>query len=474
MFDPELLTLARDAAARFLEGLPTRRVRAAATVDELRASIGGPLPEVGLDARELVAELERLLEPGLVASAGPRYFGFVTGGTLPAALAAEWLTTAWDQNAYGHVMSPAASVIEEIAAAWLLGVLGLPAHASVGFVTGGQMANFTCLCAARNEVLRRAGVSFEETGLAGAPELRVFVGEQGHVTIANALRMLGIGRRQVVSIASDAQGRMRVPELAAALRSWTGPTIVCAQAGNVNTGSFDPLREIIDLGHANHAWVHIDGAFGLWAAAHPQLRALAEGYEGADSWAVDGHKWLNVSYDSGFAIVADSASHQAALRVGTAAYLVRSEHTARDGSDWVPESSRRARGIAVYAALRALGRRGVADLIERCCRHARRMAEGLALRAGATLLNDVVLNQVLARFDFADGADAERGDRLTRAVIEHMQRDGVCWAGPSQHAGRYALRISISNWSTTERDIDLSVESFARAAHECRQAMRTD
>jgi glutamate/tyrosine decarboxylase-like PLP-dependent enzyme len=464
--DDELLDLTRDSALRFLRSLPTRPVRASASIDELRAAISGPLPDTGLDGPQIITELERLLEPGLVASAGPRYFGFVTGGTLPAALAAEWLTTAWDQNAYGHVMSPAASVIEEVAASWLLGALGLPAHASVGFVTGGQMANFTGLCAARTEVLRRAGVDLDETGLSAAPELRVFVGEQGHVTIHNALRMLGIGTRQVAKVACDDQGRMLADELEGALQRWDGPAIVCAQAGNVSTGSFDPLRKIIDVSHSRGAWVHIDGAFGLWASAHPDYRHLVEGFEAADSWAVDGHKWLNVSYDSGFAIVADANAHKAALRVGAAAYLVQSEHAARDGSDWAPESSRRARGISVYAALRALGRRGVADLVGRCCSLAKRMAEQLT-KAGALVVNDVVLNQVLVRFPAPD-SDA-RGDELTRAVIEQTQRDGVCWAGPSVYRDRVVMRISISNWSTTERDVDLSTDAIARALKVCQQ-----
>jgi len=467
MFDPEVLTLARDVALRFLDGLPTRKVRATASIDALRASIARPLPDLGVAGREVVAELERLLDPGLVATPGPRYFGFVTGGTLPAALAAEWLTAAWDQNAYGHIMSPAASVVEEVAASWLLDVLGLPAQASVGFVTGGQMANFTCLCAARYEVMRRAGVDVDVTGLHGAPELRVFVGEQAHVTITNALRMLGIGSRHVFQVPSDEQGRMRTPELAVALRGGRGPAIVCAQAGNVSTGSFDPLGEVIDAAHAAGAWVHVDGAFGLWAAAHPKLRALVAGFEAADSWAVDGHKWLNVAYDSGFAIVADASAHRSALRVVAAPYLVQSEHTARDGSDWVPESSRRARGVAVYAALRVLGRQGVADLIERCCSHARRMATGLERLAGATIVNDVVLNQVLVRFD---ANDVESSDRLTHAIIERMQHEGVCWAGPTRYRGRAALRIAISNWSTTEADIDLSIAAIARAARECREA----
>jgi glutamate/tyrosine decarboxylase-like PLP-dependent enzyme len=462
-----LLTLARDAALRFLETLPSRPVRAAAGVDALRAAFSSPLPETGVDPRQVLEELERMAEPGLVASAGPRYFGFVTGGTLPTALAAEWLVSAWDQNAFSFVMSPAASVIEEVSASWLLGVLGLPAHASVGFVTGGQMANFTCLCAARAEVLRRAGVDLDQTGLSGAPEIRVFAGDQSHVTIHNALRMLGIGKRQVVAVASDDQGRMRASELAAALRRWDGPAIVCAQAGNVNTGSFDPLRAIVDAAHARGAWVHIDGAFGLWAAAHPQMRGLLDGFDAADSWAIDGHKWLNVAYDSGFAIVADARAHRSALRVGAAAYLVQDETAGRDGSDWVPESSRRARAIPVYAALRSLGRTGVAELIGRCCELAQRMAGRLAREAGAEILNDVVLNQVIAIFPAADGA---KTDALTKAVIERTRQDGVCWVGPSQYGGRVVMRISISNWSTTERDVNLSVEAIARAAMECRGA----
>ena len=454
-----LTELTRAAALRFLESLPDRPVRATASLDDLRTSLGGALPEHPSDPRALVDELARALEPGLVASAGPRYYGFVTGGVLPVALAAEWLTATWDQNTFNHVMSPAASVVEEVCTAWLLELLRLPRGAGVGFVTGGQMANFTCLCAARDEVLRRAGVALEEIGLAEAPPITVFVAEQAHVTIHSALRMLGIGKRRVVSVPSDAHGRLVASALAAALRGRREPLIVCAQAGNVSTGGFDPLGEIVAAAREAGAWVHVDGAFGLWAAVHPELRQLVAGHEGADSWAVDAHKWLNVAYDSGIAIVADREAHRRALRVGSAAYLVTSGAQAHDGSDWVPESSRRARAFAIYAALRGLGREGLIELIGRCCALARRMAAGLARAADATIVNDVVLNQILVRFD---AATPEAGDVRTRAVIERVQRDGVCWAGGSVYAGRAVMRISISNWSTSEDDIDRSSDAIVR------------
>lgn len=329
----------------------------------------------------MLARLIAQVDPGLVASAGPRCFGFVTGGVLPVALAADRLASIWDQNAFGHITSPAASAIEDAAAAWLLELLGLPHAASVGFVTGGQMANFTCLCAARAEVLQRHRVALEREGLAHAPAITVFVGEQGHITIHSSPRMLGIGSRQVVPVASDAQGRMRPEPLRAALASAAGPSIVCLQAGNVNTRAFDPLGELIPIVQSAGAWVHVDGAFGLWAAAHPELHALLAGHAGADSWAVDGHKWLNVPYDSGFAIVSDARAHHDAMRVGAAPHLVRAERGERDGSDWAPESSRRLRALAAYAALRHLGKRGVAELVARCCSLAQRMTRGLADQA---------------------------------------------------------------------------------------------
>ena len=466
----DLLQDACGNALRFLLTLPSRPACASADAAALRQALGSELSERGEDPRALLASLVQAIEPGLVANAGPRYFGFVTGGVLPVALATEWLTAAWDQNAFGHVASPAASVIEEITASWLVELFGLPEHASVGFVTGGQMANFTCLCAARGEVLRRSGVDLELTGLAHAPPITVLVSEHGHVTIHSALRMLGIGKQQIVSVAADAQGRMRADALRETIARCGGPLIVCTQAGNVNTGAFDPLSEIIPIARERGAWVHVDGAFGLWAAAHPELRTQLAGHALADSWAVDGHKWLNVPYDSGFAIVADPRAHHDAMRVGAAPYLVRAETGERDGSDWVPESSRRARAFSVYAALRSLGRNGVAELIGSCCVLARRIAEGVKREAGARILNDVVLNQVLVRFETTGTPNPEAGDVLTRRVIEHLQKDGTCWVGPTVFRGQAAMRISISNWSTTAQDVDRAIDAIAKAAAHCRRS----
>jgi glutamate/tyrosine decarboxylase-like PLP-dependent enzyme len=406
----------------------------------------------------VVERLAAAAEPGIVASAGPRYFGFVVGGSLPAALAADWLVTAWDQDAGLFVLGPAAAVAEDVAAEWVLDLLGLPRAASVGFVTGGQMANFTGLAAGRHAVLAAAGWDVEADGLAGAPPVTVLVGEEAHVTILSSLRMLGLGARRVVAVAADGQGRMRPDALAEALRRVEGPAIVCAQAGNVSTGAFDPFPEIVSLAHARGAWVHVDGAFGLWAAATPGRRALLRGVEEADSWGTDAHKWLNVPYDSGIAIVRDPAAHRAPLTL-RAAYLARVEGE-REASDWVPESSRRARGVPVYAALRSLGRRGVSDLVERCCALASRMAARLAAAPGVRILNEVVLNQVLVRFEPAGGGD---GDAFTRAVIARVQQDGVCWMGGTRWHGLDAMRVSVSNWATTEADIDRSADAVLAA-----------
>jgi len=445
-----LRAAARHAEA-FLGSLAARPVRATADAATLRATLGGPLPDAGVPAERVIDELARAADPGIIASAGPRYFGFVIGGSLPAALAADWLTSAWDQNAGLYACSPAASVVEEVAAAWLLDLFDLPRGAGVGFVTGCQMANATCLAAARHAVLERAGWNVEQRGLQGAPRVHVVVGEEAHVTIFSSLRFLGLGAAGAVRVPADAQGRLRVDALATALAACDGPTIVCAQAGNVNTGAFDPLPEIVALAHARGAWVHVDGAFGLWARTTPAYRALAVGIEGADSWATDAHKWLNVPYDSGVAIVADAAALQAAM-TADAAYLIKGKGEVRDQEDWVPEFSRRARGFPVYAALRSLGRRGVAQLVERCCALARRMAERLAAAPGVAVLNEVVLNQVLVRFG--------DGDAFTRRVIERVQADGTCWLSGTTWHGRAALRISLSNWSTTEEDADRSVDTI--------------
>jgi glutamate/tyrosine decarboxylase-like PLP-dependent enzyme len=456
-----VLDTAAGLAKEFLDGLGRRPVRATASIADLRERLGQPLTEEGLAPETVVAEMARAVEPGLVASAGPRFFGFVIGGSHPAAVAADWLTSAWDQNAGLSATSPAAAVVEEVAAAWLLELLGLPPSASVGFVTGGQMANFVGLAAGRHAVLERVGWNVEEEGLQhGAPPVQVVVGEEVHVTILSALRMLGLGSRRAQRVAVDAQGRMRPDDLARVLRECSGPTLVCAQAGNVNTGAFDPLNEIVPLVRERGAWLHVDGAFGLWAGASPALRQYLVGVDRADSWATDAHKWLNVPYDCGIAVVAEPAAHRAAL-TARASYLVQTTGAERDPFEWVPEFSRRARGFPVYAALRSLGRRGVAEMIERCCRLARRMAEGLGRGPGIRILNEVVLNQVLVRFEPPAGGDA---DAFTRAVIARVQRDGTAWLGGSRWRDQEVMRISVSNWSTTEADADASVEAILAAA----------
>ena len=460
MEDHALLRQSLELASAYLDGLPHRPVRADASLAELRSRLGGPLPHEGADPARVLATLARDADPGLVASAGPRYFGFVTGGSLPVALAADWLASAWDQNVALYVMSPAAAVVEEVASAWLLELFGLPASASVGFVTGCQMANFTGLAAARDAVLRRAGWDVEEDGLQGAPPLQVFVGGEAHVTVLSALRMLGLGSRSISRVAADNQGRMQATELRALLEAASGPLVVCAQAGNVNTGAFDPLEEIAALVHAREGWLHVDGAFGLWAAASPGACPEAAGLASADSWATDAHKWLNVPYDSGIAIVADAAAHRAAL-TARASYLLESGGMGRDGLDWVPEASRRARAFPVYAALKTLGRHGVAQMVERCCRLARRMADALRAEPSASILNEVTLNQVLVRFEPPGGGD---GDALTRAVIAAVQQEGTCWLGGARWHDREVMRISVSNWSTSEADVDRSAAAILAAA----------
>jgi len=455
-----LLDDAAAHAAGFLEGLPERAVAPAATAGELREALGGPLPGGPRDPRLVVAELARAAEPGLMATPGGRFFGFVIGGSLPAALAADWLATAWDQNAGLYAAAPAASVVEEVCGEWLIELFGLPEHVSYGLVTGCQMANFTALAAARNSVLEAAGWDVEADGLVGAPPIRVIAGEERHVTVDRALRFLGLGTASLSTVPVDDQGRMRADALEEALAGSSGPTIVCAQAGNVNTGAVDPLRAICDAAHEVGAWVHVDGAFGMWAAASPALRPLVEGMERADSWATDAHKWLNVPYDSGLVFCAHPAAHQAAMGVH-ASYLVHSLNRERDEMDWNPDFSRRARGFPVYAAIRSLGRSGVADLVDRCCAHARRFAEALAPEPGIEVLNEVVLNQVLVRF-LDPGNDH---DARTRAVVKAVQEDGTCWLGGTTWQGRAAMRISVSNWSTTAEDVDRSVAAILRAAN---------
>jgi glutamate/tyrosine decarboxylase-like PLP-dependent enzyme len=448
----ELLHETADLAADFLESLPDRPVFPRVEVDELRARLGGPVPAGPTDAREVVRALAEVGDAGAVAIPGGRYFGFVIGGAVPAALAADWLTSTWDQNAGLYVAGPAASVVEEVAGAWLAELLGLSRGVSFAFVTGTQMAHATALAAARNHVLAQVGWDVERDGLTGAPRIRVLAGEKAHSTLPRALRLIGLGAGSLVPVVADEQGRMRPDALGEALAAAEGPAIVCAQAGEVNTGSFDPFAEIADAAAAAGAWLHVDGAFGLWAAASPRFAHLVAGAERADSWSTDAHKWLNVPYDSGIVFCARPEPHRRAMSV-QAEYLVQSgEGGPRDQVDWTPEFSRRARGFPVYAAIRSLGRSGIAELVERCCDLARRFAAGISDVPGVEILNDVVLNQVLFRF----GTDDETAARLAT-----VQRSGVAWMSGTTWAGRQAVRISVSNWQTTEEDIDRTVAAFA-------------
>ena len=445
------LRRAADLGLAYLSGLSERHVGPRADAATITARLGGPLPEQGTDATTVVEQLAEAVDPGLVASAGPRYFGFVVGGALPASAAADWLTTAWGQNAALHALSPAAAAAEQVAGEWMLELLGLPRDASFGLPTGAGLGNAVGLAAARHAVLDRAGWDVEADGLYGAPEITVLIGAEAHATVLTALSYLGLGRDRVTSVGTDDQGRMRADEVRTAIAGTDRPLIVCMQAGNVNTGAFDPADEIADAiaGHPN-AWLHVDGAFGLWAAAVPDLRHLVAGVERADSWSTDAHKWLNVGYDCGFVAVRDAAAHRAAMSAA-ASYLLRSHQ--RENWEWVLDSSRRARGFALYAGIRSLGRAGVRSMVERCCSLARRVADRLRAADGVEVLNDVVLNQVLVRF-----GDDER----TRDVIARVQADGTAWMGGTTWHDMAAMRISVSNWSTTEADADRTTDTILR------------
>jgi glutamate/tyrosine decarboxylase-like PLP-dependent enzyme len=454
MIDARVLDRTVAIAREYLGGLRTQHVGPRASTEELRSALDVPLPDSGVAAETVIEELADAVGPGLVASAGPRYFGFVIGGSVPAALAADWLTTAWDQNPAIHAAAPAASVAEAVCARWVLELLGLPEGSSVGFVTGGQMGNFTGLAAARHAVLERVGWDAERRGLAGAPPIRVLAGEEAHVTIVAAVRLLGLGIDSVERIAVDGQGRMRPDALEERLSPGRGPAIVCAQAGNIDTGAIDALAEIAEIAQRHEAWCHVDGAFGLWAAASPKYREQVFGIERADSWVADAHKWLNVPYDSSFAVVKDPDAHRAAMAL-TAAYLPPATEGERWPAEWVPELSRRARAFPVYAAVRSLGRKGVAEIVENCCARASQLAELLAELPEAEILNDVMLNQVLVRFG-DDGV-------TTDAVISAVQDDGVCWLGGTTWRGRRAMRVSICNWATSSDDIERSARSIIAA-----------
>lgn len=429
-----------------------------ATRAEIRSGMSEPVPETGLSTQEVVAELIERATPGLMASAGPRYFGFVVGGSLDAALAADVLTSGWDQVGFNEALSPAALAFEDVAGGWLKELLRIPAGASVGFVTGAQAANTVGLAAGRWKVLRDKGWDVGLDGVFGAPRIRVVVGEERHATVDRSLRLLGIGENAMAVVPAGRDGSMDVSLLADILDGEPeAPTIVVAQSGNVNTGAFDDLVRISDEVHRRGSWLHVDGAFGLWAAASPELTHWVDGLEGADSWGCDGHKWLNVPYDSGYAFCAHPDVHATAMAY-TAEYLT-GQVAGREfgGGDYVPESSRRARGFATWATIRSLGRTGVIELIDRCCRLARRLAETAPAIPGVQIVNDVVLNQVLIRV----------GDSsFTHTVEELIQRDGTVWLGGTAWRGERLLRVAVSNWSTSEEDIDLTVDAIARAVRD--------
>jgi glutamate/tyrosine decarboxylase-like PLP-dependent enzyme len=446
-FPGDFLMSAAARAVAYRRGINERRVAPSAEAIQALSHLDGTLPEAPTDDETVFGLLDDFGSPATMASAGGRFFGFVVGSSLPVTVAANWLAAAWDQNAGLAVLAPVAARLEEIAGRWLTDLLGLPVACGVGYVTCATQANFSGLAAARHALLARQGWNVESQGLFGAPEIRVVVGDEVHVSVLKALSLLGLGRDRVVRVPVDGQGRMR----AEALPPLNERTIVCLQAGNVNTGSFDPAADILPRAKAAGAWVHVDGAFGLWAAVAPSRRHLIRGYGDADSWAMDAHKWLNVPYDCGIVFVREAQHLHAAMTVG-AAYLV--EGGTREPFHYTPDFSRRARGVEVWAALRGLGRAGLADLIEGTCRHARRFADALR-EAGFEVLNDVVLNQVLVSF-----GDPE----ATRRVIAAIQEDGTCWCGGTVWQGRTAMRISVSSFATTEEDVDRSLEAIIRVA----------
>ncbi len=453
----DVLRLSQELALRYIDSLDKRDIGVATDHQTLHAALGKPLSDEPLPPQQVIEELFEAADPGVVATSAGRFFGFVEGGVLPAALGADWLASTWDQNPAFYVLSPAAATAEEVVSQWLLDLLRLPAEASVGFTTGAQLANVAGLAAGRHHVLKAVGWDVEADGLQGAPPVTVVVGEERHATIGRALRFLGLGERNVTVIPADAQGRLDPSALASALRDVDGPLIVCAQAGNVNTGAFDPFQEIAELCHESDGWMHVDGAFGLWAAASPRLRHLTSGVELADSWAVDAHKWLNVPYDSAIVACAHPDSHRSALALH-APYLIRHTDALRDGSDWTPESSRRARVFAIWAALRSLGRKGVVSMIETCCEHAESFAAQLATHPEIDILNDVVLNQVLVRM----GDDDER----TRQTARRVQEQGRSWLADTVWHGKAAIRISVSDHATTAADVTEAVRTIISAAEQ--------
>lgn len=439
-------------ATRFRDAIPSRAPRSTASAEELHIAFSAPTPEEGSDPRQVLDNLVMAAEPGLMGMAGGRFFGWVIGASHPVGVAADWMASAWGQNAGNYHASPAAAMAEKESARWLLDILQLPSECSVGFVTGATMANFTCLAAARSEVLCRVGWDVENDGLTGAPPVTVFASADAHATVFNALQYLGLGRRRVILIETDENGRMDAGHLARELAKTAGPKIVVAQAGQINTGAFDPFEDIVSACRACGAWLHVDGAFGLWANCSPALTDMCRGIERADSWATDGHKWLQLPYDSGFAIVRHPHAHRRAMNIA-ASYLPKTEGPQYEPSQYVPELSRRARGFATWAVLKALGRTGIRSMVERHCRFATTLARRLSSVPGIHVENTVSLNQVIVSFGTSE--DTQLRDRLTRDVIRYVQRRNRVFVEGGSWRGRWVLRVSVISCPTTEGDMDL-------------------
>ena len=444
-----LLADAAERGIRYRESGDQRRVAPTADAVAAVARFIEPLPDKGSDDADVLAMLDEIGSPATVMMSGPRYFGFVIGGSLPVTVATNWLTTAWDQNVGMHEVTPATATLEQVAMDWMIDLFGLPSGTAAAFVTGATVANFTALAAARNRIYSDLGWNVEADGLHGAPPVTIVVSEETHPTVIKSLGLLGFGRNRAIRAPVDSQGRIDISRFP----QFDGPCIICTQAGNLNTGSFDPVGEICEIAKSKGAWVHVDGAFGLWAAASPDRKHLCAGFAAADSWATDAHKWLNVPYDSGIAFVRDAGALKSSMAI-TADYLL-TDSEFRNPSDFTPELSRRARGVDVWAALKSLGRQGVAEMIELCCRNARRFADGLS-KAGFEVLNDVVLNQVLVSV----GDDA-----TNRKIIAEIQEDGTCWCGATLWQQRSAMRISVCNWSTTAEDVDRSLDVIVEIAN---------
>ena len=453
----KVLDIAAAHATRYLETLQSRPIAAAASIAELRQRLGKPLPKTGMAAEAVIEELVRDAEDGILGSASGRFFGWVIGGTLPVALAADWLTSAWDQNCASNLTAPAEAVVEEVCGAWIKELLGIPKSASFALVTGCQMAHTTALAAARHRLLRERGWEVESAGLAGAPRLRILATENRHESIMRSARLLGIGTDAFEYVPADDRGRMQTAMLEGILqRMGSDPAVVCLQAGDLNTGIFDPFERACQIARAAKAWVHIDGAIGLWVAASDRYRHLLAGVEQADSWATDGHKWLNLPFDSGLVFVAHAPAHRAAFAQDTS-YSIPQEGL-RNQKDWNPEWSRRGRGFPAYAALRMLGRSGIGEIVERCCAHAARLVEGIGCLPGAEIVAAPTINQGLVRFLAEDG----NHDRATDDVIRRIQAEGIAWFGGATWRGMRVMRISVCNWSTSDDDIDQALASVRR------------